>query len=126
MILMSSFHLTSAMTTSFSVLFMMRFLHGAISSATDPVSYSLIADYFPPEKRSTANAILSTGNFIGIALSSLSIILIKQAGWRRAYGLMGLLGLAAGFMGLVGVREPKSLTAINEAKKITNKTRMGP
>ena len=34
---------------------------------------------------------------------------------------MGVLGIAAGFMGLVGVREPKSLTAINEAKKITNK-----
>ena len=77
MIAMSSFHLTSAVTTSFSVVFLMRVLHGAISSATDPVSYSLIADYFPPEKRGTANAILSTGNFIGIAMSSLSIILIK-------------------------------------------------
>lgn len=121
MIAMSSFHLTSALTTSFSVLFLMRFLHGAISSATDPVSYSLIADYFPPEKRSTANAILSTGNFIGIALSSLSILLIKSVGWRSAYGFMGVLGIAAGAMGLLGIREPKSLTAINEAKKITNK-----
>jgi MFS family permease len=60
----------------------MRILHGAISAPINPLSFSLVADYFPPEKRSRANAILTTGNYLGIALSSISILLIKKNGWR--------------------------------------------
>jgi hypothetical protein len=46
---------------------------------------------------------LTTGNYLGIALSSISILLIKAYGWRYSYILMGTLGvigggLAMGFM----------------------------
>jgi len=60
----------------------MRILHGAVSSTINPLSYSLVADYFPPEKRSRANALLTAGGYLGIALSSISILLIKSLGWR--------------------------------------------
>lgn len=99
----SLFHLETGFTTKFGVICLMRVLHGAVSAAINPLSYSLIADYFPPEKRSRANAILTTGNYLGIALSSISILLIKAYGWRYSYILMGTLGvigggLAMGFM----------------------------
>lgn len=79
----------------------MRLLHGAVSAAINPLSYSLIADYFPIEKRSRANAILTTGNYLGIALSSISILLIKNLGWRSSYIFMGVLGVIGGGLGFL-------------------------
>jgi MFS family permease len=54
----------------------MRFLYGAFSSACNPASYSIIADYFPPSYRSTANAIETSGSYVGGGLSSLTVLLI--------------------------------------------------
>ena len=60
--------------------------------------YSLVSDYFPPDKRTTANSILSSANFVGIALSSMTILLIKQIGWRASYMTMGGMGLLGGLL----------------------------
>jgi len=48
----------SYFTGSFAVLAVMRIIHGCLNSASNPLSFSLIADYFPPDKRSTANSII--------------------------------------------------------------------
>jgi MFS family permease len=79
----------------------MRMFHGALSSATDPLAYSLVADYYPPDKRATPNAILSSGNFIGIALSCMSILFIKNFGWRATYLIMGGVGVIMATIGAV-------------------------
>jgi MFS family permease len=59
------------------------------------MAYSMVSDYFPPDKRTTANSILSAANFVGIALSSLTILLISEVGWRASYIAMGGGGLLA-------------------------------
>ena len=87
----------------------MRILHGAISAPINPLSFSLVADYFPPEKRSRANAILTTGNYLGIALSSMSILLIKKNGWRYAYAFMGILGIIGGLLSLTAMKNPEKI-----------------
>ena len=51
----------SGFSESFLVLAAMRILHGAINSSTNPFSFSLITDYFPPDKRATANSIIHSG-----------------------------------------------------------------
>ena len=61
---------------SFVVLALMRVVHGMVNSASNPFSFSLITDYFPPDKRATANSIIHSGQYIGSALSSISILLI--------------------------------------------------
>ena len=116
-ILVSSFHFTTSVTTSFGVLCGMRFLHGAVCSVTGPLSYSLVADFFPPERRGTANAILTTGSFIGIALSSISILGIKSIGWRATYQVMAALGLLGGLLGLTISNPVRSFSRV----KITDK-----
>lgn len=115
----SLFHLNAGLTSSFGMLCAMRIFHGALSSATNPLSYSLVADYFPPEKRGTPNAILSTGNFIGIALSSISILLIKNFGWRQTYGIMGGLGIMAAFFSLFMVTDPRKKIKLEKYDKKT-------
>jgi predicted MFS family arabinose efflux permease len=52
---------------------------------TNPLTYSLVADYVPPEKRATANSILASAVYVGVSLSSLSILMFKSMGWRWAY-----------------------------------------
>ena len=83
---------------SLIILGLFRFIHGAVSSAINPLAFSLVSDYFPPEKRTTANSILGGANFVGIALSSMTILLIQQVGWRASYIAMGGMGLIAGSM----------------------------
>ena len=97
--LTSCIHMCSGITSSFGVLCLMRVLHGAMSSATDPLAYSLVADYYPADKRGTPNAILSSGNFIGIALSCMSILFIKNWGWRATYMIMGGIGITMAVIG---------------------------
>lgn len=48
----------SGYSTSFLALAAMRVALGVISSAFNPLSFSLLAEYFPADKRSTANSIL--------------------------------------------------------------------
>jgi len=74
--LMSLLQIGTGAFNSLLVLASFRFLHGAISSAINPLAFSLVSDYFPPEKRTTANSILGGANFVGIALSSMTILLI--------------------------------------------------
>jgi MFS family permease len=54
----------------------MRILLSFSNSATNPLYLSLITDYIPPNKRCTANGFLNAATYIGIALSSISIISI--------------------------------------------------
>lgn len=55
----------------------MRVLHGIVNSVTNPFSYSIITEYFPPDKRATANALIHSGTYIGNSVSSISILLVK-------------------------------------------------
>ena len=80
---------------------MMRVLHGSFNSATSPLSYSLVAEFVPPEKRGTANSILSAAIYIGIALSSLSVMLIKRIGWRATWMFTGGLGIMIGCLAML-------------------------
>ena len=99
--------MVSSATNSFYVLFLMRFILGMFVSATEPAGFSMLGDYFPKSVRTTANAILGTGAYLGSGFSSLLIIIVGTFGWRSAYAFNGLLGLAVGLLGLLIIREPE-------------------
>lgn len=107
----------SAFTTSFAVFGAMRVIHGMMNSASNPLSFSLIADYFPPERRATANSIIQAGNYIGVGVSSLSILLISSYGWKIAYGIMAAAGLAFGVGTMLFVKEPERGQFLTKAEK---------
>ena len=94
----------------------LRILHGCFSSAFDPLSFALVADYYNKEDRTRVNSILSSGTFLGIALASMSILLIKMLGWRGGYFYSGLLGLVLGALALVFM--PRA--TLNDGQKITD------
>ena len=97
----------SGTTSTFGVLMLMRFILGLFVSVTEPAGYSLLGDYFPRNVRSTANAVVGTGRYIGSGLSSFLIVVIAKYGWRGAYLINGAMGVAVAAMGLLLLREPQ-------------------
>jgi len=67
----------SGLAPSFTVFCLLRVALGLFCSVGYPAGYGLIADYFPPSYRSTANALESSGSYVGAAVASLSILAIK-------------------------------------------------
>lgn len=57
--------------------------------------------------RSRVISVQNSGIYIGGALSSFSVILIKLFGWRACYNMMGLSGVAIGLSMLLFVKNPE-------------------
>jgi MFS family permease len=59
---------------------------GEISmSSIFPIAFSLISDYFHPDHRGRANGVFALGIYLGNGLSSLTLTLIENIGWRNGY-----------------------------------------
>jgi len=80
---------------------------GASEAAGTPVSTSLIADYFPPERRASAISIFyisaSLGGFLALAVGG---YVVQNHGWRTAMLLAGLPGFIVAIIFFFVVREP--------------------
>lgn len=96
------------LATSFTQLALSRVMVGAGEAGGSPPSYSLISDYFPPEKRGTALAIYSLGVPVGSAVGVAAGGWIAATyGWRTAFIAVGLPGVALAVLMLMLIREPK-------------------
>lgn len=56
--------------------------------------------------RATANSIENLGYKIGMGSASLSVLVIREWGWRAHYFLMGAISLVVGLTALIFVRNP--------------------
>jgi MFS family permease len=93
---------------SFVQLALFRMGVGIGEAGGSPPSYSLISDYFPPEKRGTALAIYSLGVPAGSMIGAFAAGRIAEAyGWRTAFYAMGIPGLIMAVVVLLVIREPK-------------------
>ena len=93
--------------TSFWQLALFRIGVGVGEAGGTPPSHSLIADYFPPEQRSTALSIHATGTQFGVLIGMLGGAVIAEAyGWRMAFVIFGIPGLLVGMLIALTVREP--------------------
>ena len=80
---------------------------GVGQAGASPPAHSIISDYFPPEKRSTALSIYSVGVFIGILLSFAGGgILAQYFGWRMAFIILGIPGILFAIPVYFIVKEP--------------------
>ena len=99
--------LVSSVTTSFGVMLAMRFILGALVSATEPAAFSMLGDLFPRTVRTTANSIVGTGSYLGSGLASLLIMIVSTYGWRAAYVVKAAFGLATGLAAFFLLKEPE-------------------
>jgi len=76
-------------------------------AGSGPASMSMLADLFPPERRTRAFAILAAQAPIGVAIGALVAGFAREAiGWRGALTLVGVPGLLFAIVVWRTVREP--------------------
>jgi MFS family permease len=73
-----------------------------------PTSHSLVADYFPKDRRAAIMALTSMGATAGIFVASLGGGWINQYyGWRMAFILLGIPGIFLSLLIFFTLKEPK-------------------
>jgi len=98
----------SGLAQNFIQLLLARIGVGAGEAGGSPPAHAMISDYFPPEKRSTALSVYSTGIYIGILIGFLMGGYLNQhLGWRTAFFVLGTPGLIFSLLFLTTVKEPK-------------------
>jgi MFS family permease len=94
--------------TSFATLLLARIGVGIGEAGGSPPSHSLLADYYPPERRGFALGVYAAGIPIGGAIGALAGGWIgAYFGWRTAFLVVGLPGILLALAVLLTLREPR-------------------
>jgi len=98
----------SGLAGNFWHLLIARIGVGVGEAGCSPPAHSIIADYFPAEKRATALGIYSLGIPVGIMFGLFAGGWINEYfGWRIAFFVVGLPGLALAVIVRFSMREPE-------------------
>jgi MFS family permease len=97
----------SGLATGFGTLFLARVGVGLGEAGGSPPSQSLVSDYFPPERRAFAMGILFMYIPLGFMIGFLIGGWVNQFfGWRAAFFVVGLPGLALALLVHLTLKEP--------------------
>lgn len=104
----SAMTVASGLAKNFVQLVIARICVGIGEAAGSPPSHSLIADYFPQNKRATALAIYVSGVFVGSGIAYLGGGYLRELfDWRTAFILLGAPGLLVALIVWLTVKEPQ-------------------
>jgi MFS family permease len=123
--LWSSMTALSGFSRNFTQLTIGRIGVGVGEAAASPAAYSLIADYFPMERRGLALAIYTAGSYVGSGLS-LPIGGAVTSNWNRAFhggrAPLHLAGWQAAFLavGLPGLFLAVWVSTLREPARVTS------
>ena len=97
----------SGFAQNYGQLLLARVGVGLGEAGGSPPAHSMISDYYPPEKRGTALSFYSMGVYIGILLGFvLGGVIADAFGWRMAFVVVGLPGVAFAVLLRMTVKEP--------------------
>ena len=75
-----------------------------------PPTHSLVGDYFPPDGRSIAFAVLTFGNSTGVALGMVGGgFIAAEFGWRIAFFAAGIPGVLMAYFVHRAIKEPRQI-----------------
>lgn len=98
----------SGLVTNFVQLALARVGVGVGEAGCSPPAHSMIADYYPPEQRSTAMGFYTIGISAGIMLAyMLGGWVAQNVGWREAFLIVGIPGLVLALVVRTTVVEPE-------------------
>lgn len=107
LLLFSAMTMLSGLATSLLMLFVLRLFVGVGEAGINPASHSIMADYFPAERLSSAMAILMAGNSLGTIVGFVAGGVISQTyGWRVALGAAGAPGVILAVLMIFFFRAP--------------------
>ena len=97
----------SGMAANISQLVLARIGVGIGEAGCSPPAHSMIADYYPPEQRSTAMGLYTLGISAGIMIAYLAGGWVAEnIGWREAFYIVGIPGLALALLVRFTIAEP--------------------
>lgn len=103
----SGFTYLAGFSTTFVQLALTRVGVAVGEAGCAPPSYSLISDYYPREQRATALGIFVLGFPLGIGLgTAASASITALHGWRAAFEVISIFGIALSLILVIGVRHP--------------------
>ncbi len=98
----------SGLAASFGQLALLRVGVGVGEAGGSPPAQSLLADYFPPDRRGRALGLFAAGGSTGAAFAFLlGGLLWSRVGWRGTLVIVGLPGVLLGALVWLTVREPE-------------------
>lgn len=98
----------SGLVQNFAQLLAARLGVGIGEAGGSPPSHSMISDYFPPQHRGTALSFYSMGIYVGILFGYAAGGWIAESfGWRTAFFLVGIPGIAYALLVFWIVKEPR-------------------
>lgn len=114
------------MASNFTQLLLARIGVGVGEAGCTPPAHSLISDMVPPERRSSALAFYALGIPIGTLLGMMiGGFLADWVGWRRAFLVVGLPGVAMALLVVFLLKDPRQeLAARNTTRTETNELSM--
>src|SRR5215831_1595716 len=132
LVLWSLFTTGCGLARTFPQMLALRMGVGVGEAALSPAAYSLITDYVPRQKLSTAISIYSMGIYLGAGLSFVLGGIVRQTaaqgmstlpivgeirGWQILFFIVGLPGLAVAPL-LFSIREPRRIVSAAQAAAI--------
>ncbi len=104
----SAFTALCGMVSSFLHLLLLRIGVAIGEAGATPTSHSLISDHYPADRRAGAIAIFASGNTLGNILGAILGATVGAAyGWRWAFVLAGIPGLALALITRLTLRDPR-------------------
>ena len=97
----------SGFATNIFYLVLARIGVGIGEAGCSPPAHSMIADYYPPEQRSTAMGIFTLGISFGIMIAYLAGgWVVDNMGWREAFLIVGIPGIVLALLVRFTIIEP--------------------
>ncbi len=111
---------------SFTQLVLARIGVGAGEAGALPPAQSLIADYFPPERRASAIAVFMSSATAGYLVAFVGgAQLVSHYGWRIAFIAVGLPGLLLAVVVFFTLKEPRDVLGYSARNAASDETFAG-
>ena len=78
-------------------------------ASCNPVAYSLIADFYPENRRAFAFSVYHFGVYLGGAIGYLCGVINESLNWQWTYHILGIIGIVSVPIAFVTLWEPKSV-----------------
>lgn len=98
----------SGLAKNYLQLLLARIGVGVGEAGGSPPAHAMISDYFPPDKRATALSFYSMGIYVGMMIGFvMGGFLNESLGWRTAFFVLGIPGIAFSLLFYATVKEPR-------------------
>lgn len=100
-----------------ALLFVFRLLVGVAEAPSFPGNARIVAAWFPGAERGTASAIFNSAQYFApVIFAPLTSWIVQEYGWRWAFFVMGVLGLAVVALWNRTIHGPKEHPSVNRAE----------